>query len=263
MNNTIVLDRVNTTTTWVVCLSNTFVLDFITMKYGERLRSARKHKGYSQTQLHKESGVGQGTISKIERGDQETSTFDIELADALDVDPRWLKTGDEKFAPEWLNVVREKESAEYVMESNAEEARRLGELSKVPVVGTAQLGDDGYWAELEYPVGHGDGYIKYPTRDPNAYALLCRGDSMRPRIKEGEYVIVEPNSEPIPGEEVLVKAIDGRVMVKIFLYQRGDKIRLMSINETHPPQDFSLSEIEKIHFVAGIAKKALWTDEYY
>ncbi len=137
----------------------------------------------------------------------------------------------------------------------------LGEFSAIPVVGSAQLGDNGHWSELEYPVGFGDGHITYPTRDKNAYALRCHGDSMKPRIRDGEFVIVEPNSEPIPGDEILLKTHDGRVMVKTLLYQRDDKVHVMSVNEAHPPQAFNLAEIDKIHLVAAIAKKALWHKE--
>ncbi|RDH86389.1 MAG: hypothetical protein DIZ78_09475 [endosymbiont of Escarpia spicata] len=62
----------------------------ISMEYGERLKKARKHKGWTQEQLSECSGVKQGTISKIERGDQETSTFNLQLATALGISPHWL-----------------------------------------------------------------------------------------------------------------------------------------------------------------------------
>jgi transcriptional regulator with XRE-family HTH domain len=72
------------------------------MTYKDRLRSARKHKGFSQNQLAEKSGVGQGSISKIERGDQKASAYDIELAEALDINPLWLRTGKEAYKPAWL-----------------------------------------------------------------------------------------------------------------------------------------------------------------
>lgn len=77
--------------------------------------------------------------------------------------------------------------------------RKGGELGDmgVPVVGTAQLGDDGYWVELDYPTGQGEGFVPYPTRDPNTYALRVKGDSMRPRIKPGEFVVIEPSARAI------------------------------------------------------------------
>ena len=75
------------------------------MNYGERLKTARKHKGWTQLDLEKATGheVSQGTISKIERGDQKNSAYDILLAVALEIHPKWLYDGDTAFIPEWLN----------------------------------------------------------------------------------------------------------------------------------------------------------------
>ncbi|MDR1708597.1 MAG: phage repressor protein [Candidatus Accumulibacter sp.] len=134
-------------------------------------------------------------------------------------------------------------------------------LVPIPVVGTAQLGEGGYWAELETPVGFGDGFIDFPTRDRNAYAVLCRGDSIKPRIKDGEFVIVEPSHEPLPGDEVLVKSTNGRVMVKEFLFERDGKLHLLSVNEEHGRTTIPLPELEYRHYVVAIVKRALWRGE--
>lgn len=141
---------------------------------------------------------------------------------------------------------------------NGHETLKIGIFAKVPVVGSAQLGDNGYWCELEYPVGHGDGYVNFAARDKDAYALRCVGDSMKPRIRNGEFVVVEPNYEALPGDDVMLKAVDGRVMVKTYLYTRDGMVHLMSVNEAHPPQSFALDEIDKIHPIAGIANKLAW-----
>jgi len=145
-----------------------------------------------------------------------------------------------------------------LIESNAHETSPLGEFKNVPVVGSAQLGDNGHWDELEYPVGFGDGVVRFPTRDKNAYALRCVGDSMKPRIRNGEFVIVEPNTEPQPGDEVLVRTMDDRVMVKTLLYQRDGSLHLISINEAHPPQSIPFESVDKMHYIAAIVKKSLW-----
>ena len=136
---------------------------------------------------------------------------------------------------------------------------RVGTLrfTEVPIVGGAQLGNGGHWTNMQYPVGFGDGYISWPTRDPDAYALRCTGDSMKPRIKDGEYVVVEPNHQYLPGDEVLIVTKDERAMIKTYLYERDEEVMVMSINEEHLPIKFSLSEIESIHYVAGIAKPSL------
>lgn len=145
--------------------------------------------------------------------------------------------------------------------SNAERAPVLAPAVKVPVVGTAQLGDNGHWAEMEYPVGHGDGYVEHSSRDPHAYALRCLGDSMKPRIKNGEFVVVYPGHEAHPGDEVLVQISDGRVMVKELLYIRDGMLHLMSVNEAHGKLVVKLADVVKIHYVAAILKKATWAPE--
>ncbi|MBB5462909.1 XRE family transcriptional regulator [Paraburkholderia sp. Cpub6] len=134
----------------------------------------------------------------------------------------------------------------------------LGKRKRLAVIGMAQLGDNGFWADIEYPVGHGDGYIDWPTSDPDAYAIECSGDSMRPRIKHGEFVIVEPNHPIQPGEEVMVKSKDGRVMVKELAYKSAGRYTLLSINEAHGKITLNEDEIDKMHYVAGIAKRSMW-----
>lgn len=136
----------------------------------------------------------------------------------------------------------------------AEPQETQTDSDRVPVVGTVQAGDDGYWEELQYPTGHGDGFIRYPSRDPNAYALRVKGDSMRPRIKPGEFLLVEPNSAVIPGEEVIVTTVDGRSMVKVLGPRRDGMIELQSINEDHRPITLDEAQVRTMHFVAAIVK---------
>ncbi|ENC2022849.1 helix-turn-helix transcriptional regulator [Escherichia albertii] len=131
----------------------------------------------------------------------------------------------------------------------------------VPVLGNTQLGHGGYWSEMQYPVGSGDGYIHWPSQDENAYALKCVGDSMMPRIKEGEYVIIEPGHSYTPGDEVLVVTAQGEVMVKVFLFERDGAYHLMPVNENHLPVRLQKDQVVHIQYVAGIAKSSLWMPE--
>lgn len=129
---------------------------------------------------------------------------------------------------------------------------------KIPVRGMAQLGDNGHFVDVEYPVGHGDGYVFFPTKDPDAYALRCNGESMRPRVKHNEFVVVEPNTQVQNGDEVLVKSQDGRVMVKELAYVRDGIVHLSSVNEKHGMLRIPQDQIERMHFVGGIVKRSAW-----
>lgn len=129
---------------------------------------------------------------------------------------------------------------------------------KIPVVAMAQLGDNGHFCELEYPVGHGDGYLHFVSTDPNAYGLRCVGDSMEPRIKDGEFVVVEPSHPVTAGDEVLVKSKDGRVMIKILGYTRDGYTHLLSVNQSHKTIKIPVEEIDQMDFVAAIVKASAW-----
>jgi len=129
---------------------------------------------------------------------------------------------------------------------------------KIPVRGMAQLGDNGHFVDVEYPVGHGDGYVFFPSKDPDAYALRCNGESMRPRVKHNEFVVVEPNTQVQNGDEVLAKSTDGRVMVKELAYVRDGIVHLSSVNERHGMVRIPQDQVERLHFVAGIVKRSAW-----
>lgn len=60
------------------------------MKYGERLRKARKHKGLSQALLATAAGTSQANISALEKGDATGSEFTAQFAIACEVNPLWL-----------------------------------------------------------------------------------------------------------------------------------------------------------------------------
>lgn len=129
-------------------------------------------------------------------------------------------------------------------------------MGQIPVVGKAMLGQDGYFEEMNYPAGHGDGFLLISSTDPNAYALQVTGSSMHPRIKHREYVVIEPNQPYAPGDEVLVRTTQGRSMIKEFSYFRDGMYRFDSVNPSEPPIFLEPEDIEFIHFMGGIVKSS-------
>lgn len=219
------------------------------VEYKDRLREAMETAGVSTTRLARELDVSYQAVKKVLLGGSAAFNTENNAAAArfLGVNSDWLATGKgQRLAPPPVA-----DHPIYEIKS-----KNPG----VPVVGTAKLGDDGNFCELEYPVGHGDGRIDWPSRDPNAYALRCKGDSMKPRIRHGEYVVVEPNHAVSPGDEVLVKSKDGRVMVKQLAYIRDGMVYLDSVNEMHPRLSIQQDQLDAFHYVAGIAKSALWSE---
>ena len=219
------------------------------MKFGERLGLAMDYMKWKPKELSKRSGVEAPTIGALVNRGSDMSAYKDTLIDAFPIEVinhKWLRTGDGVMVANPVTSVIGKQPNQH---------------GRLPVVGSTQLGDNGNFCELEYPVGHGDGFIAWPSNDENAYCLRCVGESMKPRIRHGEFVVIEPNHEYIPGDEVLVQALDGRVMVKQLAYIREGMIHLDSVNELHPRISLLMSQVSKIQYVAGIAKAALWKQD--
>lgn len=209
----------------------------------DRIKYARTEKGMTQSTLATKSGLKQSDISKLEIGTMKSTTAIVKMANALGCSVSWLDSG--KGDP-WPSS------------SNG-----FGDIKlKAPILGSAKLGDEEcYFSELEYPTGIGDGYIIWPTKDPDAYSLRCKGNSMLPRIRHGEFVVIEPNHPIIPGDEVVVRDTKGRVMVKQFTYDQNGMFYFSSVNQTYAPFGIPKEEIKLIHYVAGIAKASLLVEE--
>jgi phage repressor protein C with HTH and peptisase S24 domain len=205
---------------------------------------------------------GTRTIDLLLTAARSKGLRDVDVARALGVNQQRLQNWKKRGLPTAMNMA----AAEFIGCSIDELVGRSTLASnqvrkKIPVVGTAQLGDGGFWLELGHPVGAGDGFIDVPSDDTNAYAVKVVGDSMHPRIKSGEFVICEPNRSFHAGDEVLVVTKDGRSTVKEYLFTRDNRVTLNAVNNDHGRLTLEMDEIEKIHFVAAIVKSARWRAE--
>lgn len=64
------------------------------MEIGERLKKARKSKGYTQEALATAIGTSRGVITNIEYGKAEPQPLAIRaICDVLDINEQWLITG--------------------------------------------------------------------------------------------------------------------------------------------------------------------------
>lgn len=218
------------------------------MGMGLRIKAAREHLGMDQATLARKSGVAAATISALEIRDSKHSAYVEQLLRAFPPD---------RISHDWVRTGRGLMTA---ADPHLELAARPTSLRAVPVVGTAKMGDLGNYVELSSIPGAGDGHIEIHTRDPNSYALRVRGDSMMPAIRDGWYVIVEPNSAPQVGEYVLLKLRDGRKMVKELLYRRSDSLAVISVNSgerlTVPNE-----ELEDVQAVAAVIPPSKWRPE--
>jgi phage repressor protein C with HTH and peptisase S24 domain len=121
-------------------------------------------------------------------------------------------------------------------------------VRRIPLIGLAQAGGDGYFDDGGYPVGGGWDEISVPeVGDQNAYALEISGESMEPVFRDGDIVIVSPAAPARRGDRVVVRTVKGEVMAKELKRQSAKRIDLRSLNPTHPDRGFDLPEITWMH----------------
>jgi phage repressor protein C with HTH and peptisase S24 domain len=133
--------------------------------------------------------------------------------------------------------------------------RKPVQAKRIPLIGFAQAGSEGFFDDGGYPVGGGWDEISMPdVGDPNAYALEISGDSMEPVFRDGDMVIVSPAAPIRRGDRVVVKTRAGEVMAKQLVRQSARRVELASLNPAHPNYSFDLSEIVFMHRIVWAAQ---------
>jgi phage repressor protein C with HTH and peptisase S24 domain len=125
-----------------------------------------------------------------------------------------------------------------------EESGRSAVKKTLPLLGLAQAGKHGYFDDAGFPTGQGWEEIRFPAvNDEHAYALEISGDSMEPAYHEGTYIIVSPAASIRRGDRVVVRTMDGEVMVKELRRRTARTVELTSINPAHGDRTLMVREV--------------------
>ncbi|MGC3991675.1 MAG: S24 family peptidase [Chthoniobacteraceae bacterium] len=218
-----------------------------------RLKAAREHAGLSIRELAKRMGYEVGVLQAVEEGGARISRRmaqklcevlpELELESLLDgsESPRVMDqsgvTGTVGDTPPILFPPGVK--ARYV-----------------PLLSWAQAGtldngalDEGYSYE---------GVLAVDCTDRRAFGVTIRGDSMSPRISEGDKAVVYPGRPPRNGDTVIARTVRGDVMCKLFQSKNGGEIIILSsYNPAYPPIEITHEEIAWIYPVAQVVQNLL------
>jgi len=119
---------------------------------------------------------------------------------------------------------------------------------RIPLIGLAQAGGEGYFDDGGYPVGGSWDEVGLPEiADPHAYALEISGESMDPVFRDGDHVIVSPAAPIRRGDRVVVRTTKGEVMAKQLTRRSARRVELRSLNPAHPDYTFDLPEVAWMH----------------
>lgn len=194
------------------------------------------HRGMSPSGLAKRAGLDPTTFNKSKR-----VTKDGKL--------RWPST-------ESISKILQASGAsigEFISLLNENSSQ--ASFQKLPLIGFAQAGAEGYFDDAGYPAGSGWDEVLFPdARDEHAYALEISGDSMEPIYRDGDVIIVSPLSSPRRGDRVVVKTRSGEVMAKLLRRQTAHKIELESFNPAHEERVLGTEDVEWIARITWVSQ---------
>jgi phage repressor protein C with HTH and peptisase S24 domain len=184
-----------------------------------------------------ESGLSASALAR--KSGLDPTSFNRSKRIARNGKPRWPTT--ESIAK--VLVATNKTMGHFVALMN--EGSDGGVMQRIPVIGYAQAGRQGFFDDAGYPVGSGWDAVDFPNvGDPNAYALEVSGDSMEPVYRDGDIVVVSPRASIRRGDRVVVKTRAGEILAKNLDRQTADRVELKSFNIAHGSIELSLEDIE-------------------
>lgn len=159
---------------------------------------------------------------------------------------RALKTTTESLDEEW-------KSAKAKPKAETGGGRGIPILSEVP----AGRGDDDP-VNLGLDNGVGTEYINRSAAqgltDPQAYALIVRGDSMAPRLMPGMTIICSPSAEHVSGRIYAIRfgiERDHECTVKR-VFDHGDKLLLSPDNPAQKPYEVDKEHVVRMDMVTHV-----------
>ena len=181
-----------------------------------RIKSAREDLKLTKRELAKRIGVHESSINKYEKGLVDIPLSKIsELAGVLKVTEAYLMGWEEKLEqpPQGL---------------------------KIPVLGTVAAG---------IPISAVEDILDYEEIDSSFqsqgefFALRIKGDSMQPKMDDGDVVIVKQQSDANSGDTVIA-LVNGDEATCKKLQKTENGIMLVSTNPNYLPMFFTNEEIQ-------------------
>lgn len=204
--------------------------------FQSRLNRALSERGMKSAELAAATGISKARISQYTNGVYiPKSQAACLIAKALGVSEAWL-----------LGLT---DTAADNERSNVSEVIESDRIYKIPVFESVSAGFGAY------AVNEIVDYV--PTIITNRYdvedtiAIRVTGDSMYPKIEDGDIIIVRRQTSVDSGSIGVVLLDGGEGLVKIIVYG-PTWIELRSINERYPVQRFDGAEVQRLRVVGKV-----------
>ncbi|MEP0822622.1 MAG: helix-turn-helix domain-containing protein [Ignavibacterium sp.] len=205
-----------------------------------RIRIARQGRGMDQARLAARLDVATRTLQRWEKGEQvPDSNFLMRLARILGVTPHWLLTGEGSMHGEPSAKILPLPTGRY----------RKVELISLPLLSSVPGGAPSLMFHPEYV----EKYITVDSvNDSSAFALEVKGNSMAPRIEDGDIIVVSPKLEPRSGDICVVRVSDEDTVKRVKI--DGQLIYLIPLNPEYEPMAVKKRDVTFMWRVVKVIK---------
>lgn len=199
------------------------------MTLGDYISNYRKTHELSMADFAKLSGISKAYVSILEKNKQPATGKPVEptvqtirmVAEATGVDFNWLFSQ----LNQWVNISQDFERSESV---------RINVYGQVAAGLPMEMIEDIYDTE-EIPVD-------WVRGDKEYFGLVIKGDSMLPRMRDGDVIIVRKQEDAETGETV-VATVNGNDATCKVLRKSPTGIELLPTNPAHAPQFYSNEDV--------------------
>lgn len=212
------------------------------IEIGYRIKDCREQADITQEELGNRIGLNKSTIQRYETGKIERIKIPVlqAIAKELNVDPLYL------------SLKTNKKGTFDSIPSNISDVI-TDNIYMIPVFETVSAGlgaftDD---AIIDYvPL-----YVRNTTEVPDLMGIKVKGDSMYPKIEDGDIIVVHKQSSVDSGSIAVVLLDNEEGLVKKVEYGK-DWIDLVSINPEYKTRHFEGAEILRLQ-VLGLVKQVI------
>lgn len=188
------------------------------MTVGDRIRHKRKELGLTQEELAKKLGYkSRSSVNKMETSRELPLKKVKMMANILECDPSYLMG--------WTGT-----NQENTLHKKGVTINVLGRVAAgIPIEAIENIVDT---EEITQEMASGGDF----------FGLKVRGDSMEPRIYEGDVLIVKKQNDAENGD-IVIALVNGNEATCKRLFKYSEGINLISLNNKYDPMQFTNKEI--------------------
>ena len=210
---------------------------------GMRIREARENKELDQVTMAGKLSVASRTLQRWEKGEQVPDAVALgKIGELTGTLTHWLLTG------EGSMYAHQNGGHDWSKSEGPPPLRRI-KLVRLPVLSSVPGGKPNL-------IFHPDHIEKYITvddvKDGNAFALKVEGDSMSPRIENGDVIIVSPKREVRNGDICVIRANDEDTVKKVNF--ENSYVHLVPLNHHYEPVSVKKKDVTFIWRVVKVIK---------